>query len=198
VGTLLDTVVPLTVTAQVVTAQVVTVPTVLRINRIIGFFFGGFRIFVLFSRRAYEVKKKTMSGMKFKKEKKGKEEDEAGGEGSVSKRIEKGKKRFEDLRKEMKKHESNMLEKLNLDKVKDIQKLVADMSKKTMHADELEAKLSQLEQMIEDIAKSIQTRGKGGGGGGNESDEEREGEGEGEVQNYQRQQRALFQELHSY
>ena len=153
--------------------------------------------FLYYLAGAREVKKKTMSGMKFKK-KNTSDADEGDQSSSITGRIEKGAKRFEKIKTQMIEHEKNMLEKLNLAKVNGMKTLVKEMSVKTMHADEFEANLVQLEQLIAMVAKSVQSRGKGGESVSTRGESEDEGEGEGEEQTYQRQQRVLFQELHSY
>ena len=146
----------------------------------------------------HKVKKETMSDWGKKKRKKEEDNQEEDSKSSTDKRatrLKEGQKRLEKVKEELKNHDNKVLEKLNADRVKYMQSIVSEMAV-PMHSEEFEAKLVHLEELIQLVAISIEPRGKRVGNGDETGETEVE-EGEDERE-YQRQQRALFQELHSY
>ena len=152
--------------------------------------------------------KKDMSGL-IKKKKGLKFLKQNNDKKSREKRLEEGKKAIKRIEKEMRNHDRQVVAERNAHLVTYMQDIVNSMSV-PLHKDEFEDKLNQLEKLIEKVASRLTKRKKGEDqveSGDESSEDEKEPEttepttdadATEVVDGYNREQRALFDELHTH
>lgn len=124
------------------------------------------------------------------------------------KRLEKSKEEIKRIEKELRNHDRQVVAERNAHLVTYMQDIVNSMSV-PMHKDEFEDKLDMLEKLIQKVASRLTKRKKGEEPGSDDesSEDEKEMEEEkpqgetdasGQTEAYNREQRALFDELHTH